>query len=416
MQAEIITIGTELLLGKIVDTNSAYLAQRLAEVGLNLFYTTTVGDNEERIVLALREALGRSDVVITTGGLGPTVDDITRAAVAKATGRELLLDADLLALIEAFFHSRGRQMSDVNRVQAYIPAGAIPIPNPVGTAPAYVVEQEDACVISLPGVPHEMRFLTENRVVPYLRQKYDLAGVIKSRTLRTCGIGESQVGSQIADLMRGGNPTVGTAAHPGQTDVRISVKAGSDADADALIEPVEREIRKRLGIHVFGADEQALEQAVLDALSHRGQTLAIAEGGTTSLVSERIVRWPGAAQVLHAATVFPDPSTLLRAYPLDYESADRSSQQSELSEGAALRIAQAVRYRYGAHWGLALLGPGAPEPAEAHESDTSVYLALAGEDRETTDTLHFGRQTPSVIGWMVCTALDMLRRALLEPS
>jgi len=416
VQAEIITIGTELLLGEIVDTNSAYMAQRLAAIGLNLFYTTTVGDNEERIAEAIRGAMQRSDVIITTGGLGPTVDDVTRPAVARATGRELVFDPDLLAQIEAFFHKRGRQMSENNRRQAFLPQGAIPIPNPVGTAPAYIVEEGEKVVISLPGVPHEMRFLFENHVLPYLRRKFNLAGVIKSRVLRTCGIGESQVGSLLDDLMRGSNPTVGTAAHPGQTDVRITAKAESDSAADALIAPVEEEIRARLGIHIFGTDEETLEEVVLDLLQRQNETLALAEGGTKSLISERLIRLSNAKEVLLGAMVSPDPMLLLESFNIRVKGEDSKITPEEHGKWIALALAEAVRRRYGADWGLAVLGECPLGPSTDDTSANAVYLALANEGVATTQAVRYNRLTPGAIGWTVTTALDMLRRELLATS
>ena len=178
MQAEIVTIGTELLLGKIVDTNAAYIAQQLATIGLDLYYKTTVGDNEGRITSVLQQALARSDVVITSGGLGPTVDDVTRQAVARAAGRELVLDEKLLAQIEARFARHGFTMSENNRRQAYIPQGAIPIENPVGTAPAFIVETEQGLIVSLPGVPRELKYLMETQVIPFLREKLQMGQVI----------------------------------------------------------------------------------------------------------------------------------------------------------------------------------------------------------------------------------------------
>ena len=277
MQAEIVTIGTELLLGEIVDTNSAWIAQQLKTIGLNLFYTTTVGDNLQRAVQVLRQSLGRSDIVITTGGLGPTVDDMTREAVACATGRDLYLDEELLQEITVYFARRHYQMTENNRRQALLPIGARAIRNPVGTAPAFAVEQDDHVVISLPGVPHEMRYLMENNVLPYLRARFDLKGVIKSRILRTCGIGESTIGSQIGDLMELSNPTVGTRAHPGQTDLCLTAKAASEEEADALIVPLERELRARLGEYIFGVDQQTLSDVVSEMLAAKGLRLGVVE-------------------------------------------------------------------------------------------------------------------------------------------
>ena len=235
MKAETISIGTELLLGQIIDTNAVWIAERLSEVGVDLYFRTTVGDNVGRIVDAIQHALTRADVIITTGGLGPTVDDMTREAVAKATNRDLVLDENLLTQIRGLFGKWGRTMSENNVRQAYIPRGATPIENPVGTAPVFIVEHEGKYVISLPGVPREMKHLMETRILPWLREKTGGEWIILSKTLRTCAVGESQVDAMITDLEESSNPTVGLLAHPGQTDVRVTAKAHTRAEAEALI-------------------------------------------------------------------------------------------------------------------------------------------------------------------------------------
>jgi nicotinamide-nucleotide amidase len=283
MNAEIVTIGTELLLGEIVDTNSAYIARGLRDVGVNLFYLTTVGDNLGRIEAAIRAALGRSDVVITTGGLGPTVDDMTRQAVANATDHALEFREELFEQIRARFEQIGARMSENNRVQAYIPAGAIPVRNPVGTAPCFIVESEQGTVISLPGVPREMKHLMANTVIPYLRERTGGKGIIKARILRTAGIGESSVDDKIADLEAWENPTVGLAAHVGQTDIRITARADSEAEADALIAQAEAVIRERMGEYIYGTGEEPLEDAFLDLVRAKGLTLAVSYNGPEAL-------------------------------------------------------------------------------------------------------------------------------------
>ncbi|MBN1138014.1 MAG: competence/damage-inducible protein A, partial [Anaerolineae bacterium] len=209
MRAEIVSTGTELLLGQIDDTNATYLARQLRDLGIDLFFRTTVGDNELRIAQALDLALSRADVAITTGGLGPTVDDVTREAVARVTGRPLAMHPELLAQIEAFFARFGSHMTDNNRRQACLPEGCIPIENPVGTAPAFIVEDEKGTIITLPGVPHEMRTLMENAVAPYLQKRLGRTEAIVTRVLRTVAIGESRIDQAIADLETSSNPTVG---------------------------------------------------------------------------------------------------------------------------------------------------------------------------------------------------------------
>ncbi len=225
MHAEIIATGSELLLGEVVDTNSTYIARQLRDIGLNLYFKTVVGDNEARMVEALSIALNRSDVIITTGGLGPTVDDVTRPAVARAVDRALVFRADLLDQIQARFRAYGVPMGENNRRQAYVPDGATPIENPVGTAPAFSVEHNGHIIISLPGVPREMEYLIEHAVLPYLKDKLALTDVIVIRTLHTVGQGESRIDEAIGDLETAANPTVGLSAKAGQVDIRIAAKA-----------------------------------------------------------------------------------------------------------------------------------------------------------------------------------------------
>ena len=234
INAEIIAIGTEILLGEITDTNSVYIARLLRDIGLNLYYMTSVGDNEQRISDTIRIALSRAQVVITCGGLGPTIDDMTRQGVATATNRDLVFHQNLLDKIAERFTTFRAQMTDNNRRQAFLPAGAIVIDNPVGTAPSYIVEHEGKIIISLPGVPREMKFLMTESVTPYLREHFNLGnGTIKARVLRTAGIGESLLDSQIGnELLQANNPTVGLAAHTGQVDIRITAKADSETQAD----------------------------------------------------------------------------------------------------------------------------------------------------------------------------------------
>jgi nicotinamide-nucleotide amidase len=285
LNAEIVTTGTELLLGVITDTNSTYIARQFRDIGLDLYYITSAGDNQERVARVLDTALSRSDVIITTGGLGPTVDDITREAVAQVTGRDLVYDEGLIRSIEAFFQQRGYTMSENNRRQARIPQGAIPIENPVGTAPCFIVEDPRGIIISLPGVPREMKYLMEHTVLPYLREKLDLGQIIKARTLHTCGIGESSLDHQIADLETSTNPTIGLSAHPGQSDIRITAKANSEAEADAMIAEMEARIRQRVDSVIYGVDDETLQSVVIRLLRERGLSIAVAEVNVGGLLA-----------------------------------------------------------------------------------------------------------------------------------
>lgn len=286
--AEIITIGTEILLGEIVDTNSAYLARRLRDLNVDVFRTSTIGDNTQRIASIIRETLTRTQIIITTGGLGPTVDDPTREAVALAFGVEIEFHPELWEQIVERMSRFGRVPTENQKRQAYIPKGAIPVKNAVGTAPAFIVEHGDKCVISLPGVPGEMEYLAENEVFPYLKQRFNLSGLIKARVLHTAGMGEGAIDEQIGELELLANPTVGLAAHYGKVDIRITAKADTSAKADKLISGVEQTIRQKLGRVVYGADEETLEGVVLAALAHKGWTLVVLEVNTSGELTRQL--------------------------------------------------------------------------------------------------------------------------------
>lgn len=286
--AEIITIGTELLLGETVDTNTRYIARALRDKGVDLFRASTVGDNPERIANIIREGMERAEIIITTGGLGPTIDDPTREAVALGVGVPMEFQPDLWEQIKERFQRYGRTPSENNKKQAYIPKGAIPVENKVGTAPAFIVEVGNRTIISLPGVPREMEHLLHNKILPYLKARYDLHGVIKARVLHTSGVGESQIDERIGDLELLTNPTVGLAAHAGQVDVRITAKADTIKKADDLIQKLETELRERLGRWIYGTDEDTLEGVALQNITRHGWTLSVVEAGLNGLFIRRL--------------------------------------------------------------------------------------------------------------------------------
>jgi competence/damage-inducible protein CinA-like protein len=282
MQAEIISIGEELLSGDtdIVDTNSVFIAKQLRAIGVRVVYKTTVGDHEERIAEVILNALGRADFLITTGGLGPTVDDMTRQGIAVAVNQPLDLNQTLLDGIAEKFKKFGVRMSDNNRVQAMLPRGATPIDNPVGTAPGFITQYAGRVIFSVPGVPREMKYLMEHTVIPFIKARMGEQGIIKTRVLRTAGIGESLLDEQIGEFEKLANPVVGLAAHTGQVDIRIYATAPTEADADALIAGVEAQIRERVGSHIFGTDKDPLEGAFVAALQQSGGRAVLAEVGT----------------------------------------------------------------------------------------------------------------------------------------
>jgi len=288
--AEIIALGTELLLGEIQDTNTRYIARHLRDTGIDLFRTAIIVDNAERIAQALREALTRAQIIITTGGLGPTVDDPTRQAVALAVNVPLEYRPELWGQIQARFERFGRQATENNKRQAYIPQGSIPVENLVGTAPAFITETGGSVVISLPGVPREMEFLMENVILPYLKEKFDLKGTIQALVLHCAGLGESQLDEMIGDLEKLSNPTVGLSAHAGQIDIRITAKANSIEDAQKMLDELGQVIRQRVGNAIYGQNEDTLESLIATRMEVLGHSLTVVEGGLGSELVRRLER------------------------------------------------------------------------------------------------------------------------------
>lgn len=302
--AEIVTIGTEILLGDITDTNARYLARSLRDQGIDLFRKTTIGDNADRIAQVIQECMQRAEIIITTGGLGPTVDDPTRQAIATAMDVVLEYREELWVQIQERFQRYGRVPTENNKRQAYMPKGAIVIENPVGTAPAFFVEAGRNVICALPGVPREMEYLMEQTVIPYFRQKFNIQSILSTRILHTAGVGESQIDDLIGDLERLSNPTVGLLAHSGQVDVRIAVKAKTEDEANQQIGSVEQELRTRLGKWIYGADEETLEQVAYTHLIAKGWKLCAIEAGLHGDLVRRLSSEP---ELMVHGDVLPNP-------------------------------------------------------------------------------------------------------------
>jgi nicotinamide-nucleotide amidase len=410
MNAEIIAIGSELLLGQIIDTNSASIAKSLAENGIELIHTTTVGDDLQRMKETIDAAIRRSEIVITTGGIGPTEDDLTREAVAQVTQHPLTFQPHLMEQIEALFEKRGFRMVESNRKQAYIPEGAIPIENPKGTAPGFIVEYSNGSIISIPGVPVEMEYLMQNTVIPYLRKRFNLQRqVIRYRVLRACGLGESAIGQQIKDLMKEStNPTVGTLASIGDIRIRITAKASSSEEASTLIQKMEQEIRGRLGILIYGADDETLHGNIAREMERLNLTLCAVETFTGGIVSQKL-----------AATGIP---SFVQGTVLPSETAQRSflglsqGQITLLSKDPKRFVellAQKCRNRFSTNLGLATCARIAEEQKKGEYRVKTCFSLSTSTGYEN--------QEHSIGGelWMVreraaILALDFLRKYLLK--
>jgi len=410
MKAEIIAIGSELLLGQLVDTNSSFIAKRLAEHGIELIRTSTVGDDLPRIEEVLREAIQRSSIVITTGGLGPTEDDLTREGVAKAFQRSLIFQPHLMEQIEAIIKRRGFRMAENNRKQAYIPEGAIPIENPKGTAPGFIMEYPKGSIISIPGVPLEMEYFMQNSVIPYLRKRFDLKHeIIRYRVLRACGLGESAIGIQIKDLMKeGNNPSVGTLASLGDIKIRITSKASNLEEATTMIQGVEEEIRKRLGNLIYGVDEETLQGNITKELERSKLTLSVVEVFTGGNISQKLAG-TSSSSFIHG-TVLPSEISQRQFLAL-------SVKEFDVLQGNPVRFVNALaekgRTESGVSLGLAMFGRiGEEQKKGEYRAETYFSLSTANgienQEHSLGGELWMVRERASIM------ALDFLRKYLLK--
>ncbi|KAA0285074.1 MAG: CinA family nicotinamide mononucleotide deamidase-related protein [Chloroflexi bacterium] len=370
--AEIITIGTEILLGEIVDTNTRYIARTLRSLGVDLYRTITIGDNVDRIASAISHSMERANIVITTGGLGPTVDDPTREAVAKAIGVETEFREDLWQQVVETIGRYGRKPSENQKRQAYVPKGAIGLRNPVGTAPCFIVETEKNAVISLPGVPAEMEHILHESVIPYLQKRFGLDAIIKVRVLHCAGLGEGMIDERIADLETLSNPTVGLAAHTGVVDIRIAAKAKSESEANEMIAKVEADIRTRLGSVIFGADEDRLDEVVLDMVTRRGLTLTAVESGLDGMLARKIP---------HSASI---PNLSLESLTEALRSA-RAERKADIALGVTV-----------------------------HMDERAAEMAMITPQGEKTHRITYGGPPRSLPRWSMNLALNWLRTSLEE--
>jgi len=370
--AEIITIGTEILLGEIVDTNTRHIALTLRDLGVDLYRTVTIGDNVERIASAIRDSMQHAEIIITTGGLGPTVDDPTREAIAKAAGVDTEFRQELWEQVVTAVSRYGRKPAENQKRQAIVPKGAIGIQNPVGTAPAFIVENERNSVISLPGVPNEMEHILHESIVPYLQKRFKLHDVIKVRVLHTSGLGEGVIDEKIDDLETLANPTVGLAAHTGVVDIRIAAKAESEAKANTMIADIENLIRERIGDAVFGVDEDKLEDVVLNLVNQRGWKLVAIESGLNGLLSRTLP---------HVAS-FPDltADSLMEALRTA-----RKDSKADVALGVTI-----------------------------HPEDRSADMALITPSGEKKHRITYGGPPRSLPQWAVNLALNWLRTIAKE--
>ena len=385
MLAEILSVGTELLMGQIANTDAQYISRRLSELGVNIYRQTTVGDNPARVKEAVMTALGRADIVITTGGLGPTEDDLTKEMVAEALGLELELHQPSLDAMAEYMRRIGRPMTENNYKQAYFPAGCYVMENLCGTAPGCIVEKDGKAVAVLPGPPVELKDMFERQLAPWLARRSGRH--IESKFLRIFGVGESLVETKLKDLFHGDNPTLALYCGAGEVQARISAQVETGGDAAALIEPLEREIRARLGDAVYGEGlENSIAQTVYELLLARGETVSFAESCTGGMLAAAIVDNPGASGVLNESYVTYSNEAKMRLLGVRAETLERFG---AVSAECAREMAAGVRRVSGADWGVSVTGIAGPEGGTDEKPVGTVYVGVAGRGGVEAHLLRF---------------------------
>ena len=412
MRCEVIAVGTELLLGQIVDTNSAWMGEQLALAGIDSHFQTKVGDNRERMVSALRLALGRADAVILCGGLGPTQDDITRDAITEVMGAELVRDESVAEHLRAYFKARGREMPLSNLQQADVPAGASRIPQMPGTAPGLVCPHGEKVIYAVPGVPYEMRIMLEGTVIPDLKRRAGVSSVIRSRTLRTWGTSEARLGELCAGrldaLETTGRATIAFLASGIEgLKVRVTAKAESEDAVSRVLDEEEAELRRILGDLVFGVDDESMEKVVLKLLGERDLTLAVAESVTGGMVAMRLTAVPGASAVFRGAVV-------AYASEVKHDVID-VPRGPVVSLDAARAMAAGAARRLGADIGLATTGVAGPEGQEGHTPGT-VFLGLHRNGESEAHEVRLPGDRERIRQYAVIALLNLLRLRLVESS
>ncbi len=418
MNAEIIAVGTELTLGLTIETNSAWLSRKLAEIGIEVAGHRTVPDELGLIRESLDRAAGRADVVLISGGLGPTEDDLTRQALAEAMGVSLVLHEQFVQQIRDFFRRRGRQMPERNKIQAMFPTGSVPISNTCGTAPGIRAELRGAMIFAMPGVPGEMKAMFERDVLSALvaanADRADAAGVILTLRLQCYGTGESNIAEQITDLMqRGRNPMVGTAAQETIIGVRLCARGRTRQEARAILDEAAAEVRRRLGTLVFGEEDETLAHAVAKLLSDTGKTVATAESCTGGLIAKSLTDIPGSSRYFIDGVVTYSNEAKVRLLGVP---AEMIARRGAVSDAVAETMAVNCRSHSGSDFAIGVTGIAGPEGGTADKPVGLVYVALADRDGCHTEAFWFGEHlTREAVRDRACkAALNALRLRLLK--
>ena len=411
MTVELISVGTEILLGNIVNTNAAYLAEQCAGLGLSCYFQSVVGDNEERLGMVLKSAMERSDIVILSGGLGPTEDDLTKETAAKVCGRELIMDEAWKERIAEYFAAKGITPTENNWKQAQVPQGAIVLDNPNGTAPGIIIEQENTKVILLPGPPNELLPMFEESVRPYLEKL--TPGVIYSQTVKICGVGESMAETRVKDLIDAQtNPTLATYAKTGEVHIRVTASAEDAKEAKKLTKPMVKELKARFGVDIYTTEEEVtLEKAVLDLLLANKLTLTCAESCTGGLLSARLVNVPGSSEVFKSGLVTYSNKAKrkllgVKKSTLQKHGAVSSQTAEEMAKGAAFISKCDVT--------VSVTGIAGPDGGTEEKPVGLVYIACNVKGKVTVREYHFSGSREKVRTSAVSAALTLMRGCILE--
>lgn len=410
MNAEIISVGTELLLGEIVNTDAQYISQKLSEYGIDVYRQTVVGDNPDRLKRAVMSALESSDMVITSGGLGPTQDDLTKEILAQCMGERLVLDRDSLDAIKAYYKRINRPMPHINEKQAYMPEHGIILPNYNGTAPGAIIEKNGKTAVMLPGPPSELRAMFEKSVVPYLKERSEY--VFASKVLQIFGIGESAAAELLDDIIKNStNPTVAPYAKTAGMRLRITAKCKSEEEGAALIEPVEKKIRAAIGDAVFGEGDDEINKAVSDMLRERKMTISAAESCTGGMFAKMITDLPGSSDILNESIITYSNEAKMKYLGVKKETLDA---HGAVSRETAYEMAQGICAQTGADVGVGITGIAGPDGGTAQKPVGLVYAGICIGGETEVEELHL-TGTRDKIRYSVCiNVFDAVRRKIMK--
>ena len=411
MIVELISVGTEILLGNIVNTNAAYLSEKCAALGLSCYYQDVVGDNEERLCETIRTALSRADILLLSGGLGPTQDDLTKEAAAKVMGKPLYLHEESKAAIQTFFEKRGLEITDNNWKQAMVPEGCIVVDNPNGTAPGVIIAENGKHVILMPGPPNEMIPMFETSIIPYLSKLQD--GVIFSQTVKVCGVGESKAETMVKDLIEEQtNPTIATYAKTGEVHLRVTARAEDEKAAKKLVKPMVKELKGRFGSHIYTTeDEVTLEKAVVDLLLANKLTISTVESCTGGLLAARLINVPGVSEVFKSGYITYSNKAKRRLLGIKKNlllkhGAVSKEVAQEMAKGAALVSKADVT--------VSVTGIAGPDGGTEEKPVGLVYIGCDVCGKITVKEFHFGGDRAKVRESTVSAALSLMRECILQ--